>query len=92
MNRQESISKIKGKCKVLQLGWNSPLQQYWNHPTEQHRLAAKGVETCFAEKDLSIMADKLNASQQWIPMAKQAKHMPGFIRKSMAEERNSSSP
>ena len=51
---------------------------------------AECVESSFAKKDVRILVDKLNATQQCIPVAKQAKHMLGCISKSVAEESNSS--
>lgn len=52
---------------------------------------AECAERSFVEKDLRILVDKLDISQQYIPVAKQAKHILGYISKSMTEESNSSS-
>lgn len=48
------------------------------------------VESRFAEKDPRILVDKLNVSWKCIPVAKQAKHVLGYISKSVVEESNSS--
>lgn len=54
-------------------------------PQKCNRLGIEWSENRFAERDLRILADKLNASQECIPEAKQAKHMLGCISKNMVE-------
>lgn len=54
-------------------------------PQKCNRTGTKWVENSFAEKDLRILADKLNVSQECIPVAKQAKHTLGCISKNMVE-------
>ncbi|KFV84373.1 hypothetical protein N308_15990, partial [Struthio camelus australis] len=64
----------KGKCKVLHLGRQNPMQQY--------RLGVDLLESSSAEKDLGVLVDnKLNVSQQ---RALVAKGMLGCIRQSVA--------
>ena len=47
----------KGKCKVLRLGRNNPMNQYMQGATQ--------MESSLAEKDLGVLVDtKLNMSQQ----------------------------
>lgn len=41
------VNFITGKCQVLHLGWNNPMQQY--------RLAAIGLEDSLAGKDLEVL-------------------------------------
>lgn len=45
----------KGKCKILHLGWNNPLQLY--------KLGASCIDSIFEEGDLMILVDNnLNMS------------------------------
>ena len=52
----------KGKCKVLRLERNNPMQQY--------TLGANWLESCLAEKALGVMVDNVNVSQQCALAAK----------------------
>ncbi|KAJ7396705.1 hypothetical protein BTVI_142539 [Pitangus sulphuratus] len=42
---------------------------------------ANGVESCFAEKDLKFLVDKLNMRQQCVPMAENSRQLPELQRK-----------
>ncbi|XP_068782677.1 uncharacterized protein [Struthio camelus] len=67
----------KGKCKVLHLGRNNPMQQY--------RLRVDLLERSSAEKDLGVLVDnKLNMRQQCALVAKKANGILGCIRQSVA--------
>ncbi|KFV72176.1 hypothetical protein N308_03248, partial [Struthio camelus australis] len=67
----------KGKCKVLHLGRNNPMQQY--------RLGTDLLESSSAEKDLGVLVDnKLNMRQQYALVAKKANGILGCIRQSVA--------
>ena len=67
----------KGKCKVLHLGRNNPMQQYM--------LAAAQLESSLAEKDLGVLGDtRLNMGQQCAPVAKKVNGILGCMRRSIA--------
>ena len=62
---------ITGKCQVLHLGRNNPMQQY--------RLAAIRLEDSLAGKDLEVLVDtRLTVSQQMCSCGKGGKHRPGL--------------
>ncbi|PKU39325.1 rna-directed dna polymerase from mobile element jockey- hypothetical protein [Limosa lapponica baueri] len=66
-----------GKCRVLHLGRNNPMHQYW--------LGADLLEGSFVEKDLGVPLDsKLTMSQQCGLVAKKANGILGCIKKSVA--------
>lgn len=71
----------EGKFRVLHSGSNNPMHQY--------RLGKASVENLLerssAEKDLVVLGEnKLPMSQQCALVAKKAKRIPGWIRKSIA--------
>ncbi|GAB0209103.1 mitochondrial enolase superfamily member 1 [Grus japonensis] len=67
----------KGKCKVLHLRRNNPMQQYM--------LGATQLESSFAEKDLGVLVGtRLSMSQQCALVAKKANGILGCIRQSIA--------
>jgi len=67
----------KGKCRVLHLERNNPMQQY--------RLRADLLESSSAERDLGVLVDdKLTMSQQYALVAKKPNGILGCLRKSVA--------
>jgi len=67
---------IKGKCRVLHLGRNNPMHQYW--------LEADLLESRSVERDLGVLVDdRLTMSQQCALVAK-ANGILGCIRRSVA--------
>lgn len=66
----------KGNCKVLHLRRNDPMRQF--------RLWTDQMESIFAEKDLGVMFDKLNVSQQCALAATEGNAILGCVRRSAA--------
>lgn len=59
----------KGKCEVLHLWWNDPMQQ----------AGANWMKFGFAEEDLRLLVDKLNMSQQHALIIKKTSQILGCI-------------
>ncbi|GAB0177316.1 mitochondrial enolase superfamily member 1 [Grus japonensis] len=77
LEKQSGRNLVKGKCRVLHLGRNSPMHQYM--------LGAAQLESSFAEKDLGVLMDNtMNVSQQCALAAKKANGVLGCIRRSVA--------
>ncbi|XP_059569249.1 calcium-binding protein 1 isoform X1 [Alligator mississippiensis] len=67
----------KDKCKVLHLGWNSPMHQ--------DRLLTDWLSRSFAEKELGVAMDsKLDMSQQYALIAKKTNSILGCLSRSVA--------
>jgi len=69
----------KGKCRVLHLGRNNPMQQY--------RLRVDLLQSSSVERDLGVLVDdRLTMSQQCALVAKKAKGILGCIKRSVASK------
>jgi len=69
---------VKGKCRVLHLGRNSPMHN-------KHRLGVDLLESSSVERALGVLVDdRLTMSQQRALVAKKANGILGCIRRSVA--------
>lgn len=66
----------KSRCRVLHLGRNNHMHQYW--------LGDDLLEGRSAERDLGVLVNKLSMSQQCALVAKLANDILECIKKSMA--------
>ncbi|KFR12122.1 hypothetical protein N306_10402, partial [Opisthocomus hoazin] len=74
---QRNLMKFKGKCRVLHLGRNNPMQQY--------RLGVDLLESSSVERDLGGLGDdRLTMSHQCALAAKKANGILGCIKRSVA--------
>jgi len=73
------IKFSKGKCRVLYLGKNNPMNQ--------HRLGVDLLESSSVERDLGVLVDNKLTMRQWCALvAKKANGILGCIKESVASK------